>query len=647
MKSTSSATTEGATGNNDGSKKDELLRLSTRDFQGIALDRWVENNDNFCNHCRGRIGKLRRVRGRWSHETAGSPVKYSQSSNGGNDLRAYRCAKCGNIVCRNCLQTGRFIGTKICKRCFNGQEISNSKLLDSRSFSAASGSLASAPAQESKPLPASGVSSSSESPSTAVTDVPAVQQSAAVSSYQPRRMPTIWRKARVMSDGQRYIDPHNPTVHFGWDLYALLNVRVIEARGLRAADTNVFGRKSSSDPYCVLWVNKDKITRRTPFLKHTLQPVWDYRCSTMVLKTPGQMLHVEVFDRDVASSDDVIGNGDLDLSTLRRDEPVDGWVPLRYQGKPAGAVRLEVEFSYTVASEVSAYMQHYMLMESQPKDKPKFDVNALYGPGMYILETLWTDQLKGLLMGFVYPIFRWDSWWQSLLVWAAYLYACCFVEYWPAGLCWGVAVVMVRNKMMSAYKKVVDQESNINRHGSMAFVSLDQDGDDGDDDDDAEKSINALVRRFTQLSPTWLKDTAARFQRPLRILADSLDLGEDILMWRDPLSKPVFYILLVSGLVLCRLPFGMVMAIIGSAVMMLHSPLRGLLSGISASVHRSLLGAKAWMNSQNSLLPHCDISHCSDDYRQLVIRRLAKDARRVQTSSSLSQLSQHDPGAAQ
>ncbi|KAF4691573.1 extended synaptotagmin-like protein, partial [Perkinsus olseni] len=370
MNSTSSATATGATGNNDDSKKDELLRLSTKDFQGIALDRWVENNDNFCNHCRGRIGKLR---------------------------RAYRCAKCGNIVCRNCLETGRFIGTKICKRCFNGQEISNSKLLDSRSFSAASGSLASAPAQESKPLPASGVSSSSESPSTAVTDVPAVQQSAAVSSYQPRRMPTIWRKARVMSDGQRYIDPHNPTVHFGWDLYALLNIRVIEARGLRAADTNVFGRKSSSDPYCVLWVNKDKITRRTPFLKHTLQPVWDYRCSTMVLKTPGQMLHVEVFDRDVASSDDVIGNGDLDLSTLRRDEPVDGWVPLRYQGKPAGAVRLEVEFSYTVASEVSAYMQHYMLKEAQPKDKPKFDVNALYGPGMYILETLWTEHLKGLL----------------------------------------------------------------------------------------------------------------------------------------------------------------------------------------------------------------------------------------------------------
>lgn len=56
--------------------------------------------------------------------------------------------------------------------------------------------------------------------------------------------------------------------------------------------------------------------------------------------------------------------------------------------------------------------------------------------------------------------------------------------------------------------------------------------------------------------------------------------------FRDPLSKPVFYILVVSGLVLCRLSFGMVMGILGSAVMMIHSPLRGLLSGISASVHR-------------------------------------------------------------
>lgn len=41
----------------------------------------------------------------------------------------------------------------------------------------------------------------------------------------------------------------------------------------------------------------------------------------------------------------------------------------------------------------------------------------------YILETLWTDTLKGLLMGFFYPIFEWNSWWQSVLVWVLYLYA--------------------------------------------------------------------------------------------------------------------------------------------------------------------------------------------------------------------------------
>lgn len=95
----------------------------------------------------------------------------------------------------------------------------------------------------------------------------------------------------------------------------------------------------------------------------------------------------------------MIGRGILDLSTLRHDQPVDGWVPLSYHGindmpfntkcsspcisgKPAGAVRLEVEFSFTVISEVAAYMKRYMLAEAQPKDRPKFDVNALYGPGM-------------------------------------------------------------------------------------------------------------------------------------------------------------------------------------------------------------------------------------------------------------------------
>mmetsp|Transcript_14086 Transcript_14086/g.12056 ORF Transcript_14086/g.12056 Transcript_14086/m.12056 type:complete len:82 (-) Transcript_14086:9-254(-) len=79
-------------------------------------------------------------------------------------------------------------------------------------------------------------------------------------------------------------------------------------------------------------------------------------------------------------------------------------------------------------------------------------------------------------------------------------------------LCWGIAAVMMRNKMLSGYRKVVNQEQTLNRHGSMAYVALDE---NDDDDDDSEKSINALVRSFTQLSPTWLKDTAARFQRPL------------------------------------------------------------------------------------------------------------------------------------
>lgn len=46
-----------------------------------------------------------------------------------------------------------------------------------------------------------------------MTDIPVVQ---ATLAYQPRKLPSIWRQAKVMSDGQKYIDPHDPTGSVLW-----------------------------------------------------------------------------------------------------------------------------------------------------------------------------------------------------------------------------------------------------------------------------------------------------------------------------------------------------------------------------------------------------------------------------------------------
>ncbi|EEQ98569.1 conserved hypothetical protein, partial [Perkinsus marinus ATCC 50983] len=165
---------------------------------------------------------------------------------------------------------------------------------------------------------------------------------------------------------------------FGWDLYALLNVTIIEASGLKAADSNIVGKATSSDPYCVVKLMSDNISRRSPICKKTLSPVWNHECSTMVVNVPCQTMKIQMYDWDAASDDDLIGEALLDLTHLAPSTKTTGWLPLQLDGEPAGAVHLSLEIKFTPWSEKIAFVQEEMV--AKPKPKPKFDINALYGP---------------------------------------------------------------------------------------------------------------------------------------------------------------------------------------------------------------------------------------------------------------------------
>ena len=64
------------------------------------------------------------------------------------------------------------------------------------------------------------------------------------------------------------------------------------------------------------------------------------------------MIEVEVWDRDEASDNDIIGAGSLALASVFAKHRVEEWVPLHYKGKGAGSILVELEWNPDVAVTV-------------------------------------------------------------------------------------------------------------------------------------------------------------------------------------------------------------------------------------------------------------------------------------------------------
>lgn len=100
---------------------------------------------------------------------------------------------------------------------------------------------------------------------------------------------------------------------------AVLVVQLRRAEGLRAADWG-----GTSDPYCILRVGSQ--TFQTKCINNTCDPVWDQTAS-FALNVDGletaTRLEINIWDRDVLSTDDALGR----VTVLLRDIPQDGEHP--------------------------------------------------------------------------------------------------------------------------------------------------------------------------------------------------------------------------------------------------------------------------------------------------------------------------------
>ncbi|EER10619.1 hypothetical protein Pmar_PMAR018998 [Perkinsus marinus ATCC 50983] len=537
--------------------------------------------------------------------------------------KSYTCKLCETEVCKDCLASGKLIGTKKCKRCCGllpDQATSPQKNAVNRPVAATSPTTTTAQRQGGSPqTTTASTPQEAEGLDSAAEDARKKRvEEARKAAAQNSKIGNMLRVGSTFDANQGgMLDMNDTTMKFGWDLYALLNVKVIEASGLPAADINVIS-SNSSDPYTVLTLLEDNVTRKTKICKQTLSPVWNFECTTMVVDVPCQKMEVQVFDYDMASDDDLLGTAYIDLTNLIPGEPTNGWLPLVGEdGKPAGAIHLELMIMYTPSSERIAFVQEAMV--PRPKPKPKFDINALYGPGMFMAQVLWFDTLQPVLKDHVLPILMWENWLLSTIVLVGFIYASYYAAYWPAFACWALAVAMIRNKVLKGYDRFMQNKtlsSTIDASGKLILEDSDDDKDDSNEPQ--EQSFNGLIKTFTRLSPGWVKDLAAGFQPLVRQLADIVTETREIILWRHKLSKPICYALWVAGVVLCFIPFWIVVMAAGVGIICANSPLKGLSIGLAKAA------ARPTPTGDVGLLDAMEEFHMSEEFRKQAAKKQRK-----------------------
>jgi hypothetical protein len=88
----------------------------------------------------------------------------------------------------------------------------------------------------------------------------------------------------------------------------------LHGEDLDAMDRSMLGTKSSSDPYVVIKDAKGKKIAATEVIQKNLNPVW----GPVVLEMPdeGSKILFECWDKDLLSSDDLIGTAEVQCSDL-------------------------------------------------------------------------------------------------------------------------------------------------------------------------------------------------------------------------------------------------------------------------------------------------------------------------------------------
>ncbi|KAF4715892.1 extended synaptotagmin-like protein [Perkinsus olseni] len=232
----------------------------------------------------------------------------------------------------------------------------------------------------------------------------------------------------------------------------------------------------------------------------------------------------------------------------------------------------------------------------------------------WLADVLWFNWLQPIVMDHILPIIMWQSWLKSLAALVGYILASYYAAYWPAFACWITAAFMIRNKTLKGYDRFMANKSMTSAlDGSGKLVLLEV--EEAADDDVGQQEFGGLIKTFTRMSPGWVKEMAAGFQPTVKTIVDGVALARNIILWKHELSKKAFYGLLAGGVVLCFLPFWILVMAAGAGVLLANSPIKGLSIGLAK------YAARPAPTGDIGLLDAMEEHHHSADYKTLVVQK--------------------------
>ena len=96
------------------------------------------------------------------------------------------------------------------------------------------------------------------------------------------------------------------------------------------------------DPYVVMTTGVQRIRTKT-LQEAGKNPVWSNEVFDVDVKNITDELQLQVFDED-PTSNDLVGESKIILSSLAINGGLDEWFGIRYKGKKVGTVRLKVKW---------------------------------------------------------------------------------------------------------------------------------------------------------------------------------------------------------------------------------------------------------------------------------------------------------------
>ncbi|XP_043537668.1 extended synaptotagmin-1 [Chiloscyllium plagiosum] len=156
----------------------------------------------------------------------------------------------------------------------------------------------------------------------------------------------------------------------------IVRIYLIEAASLESKDTYVKGFiKGKSDPYAIVRVGTQAFMSKT--VSETVNPKWNEMYEVIVHEVPGQLLEIEIFDKD-PDQDDFLGRMQLDLGEVMKNQIVEEWFTLKDVER--GKIRLKLEW-LSLYSDPTKLEQALMVNNSitvQNSEEPSAAIMVVY-----------------------------------------------------------------------------------------------------------------------------------------------------------------------------------------------------------------------------------------------------------------------------